>query len=245
MGPATVEAVCVVRELIDGYYHPTAIDKRRVSGPVRVGELGLEGDRHVDPGHGGADAAVYVYAAEDAAYFAAGLGREIPPGLFGDQVRTRGLDVTSSKIGERWWLGEPGTGVLVEVRKPRTPCHNFSLRMGIEGFHVGFNRTGRVGAMCRVLRPGVIQAGDPVTVDFEPDHEVSIGVLVTGMSPAQAQGLLDSGVELTSAVRAKAVRAAARSVVEPAAGKTVVEPAAARSVVEPAAARSVVEPAER
>jgi len=207
---ASIEAVCVVHEIRDGYYHPTAIDKRPVPGPVTVGELGPEGDQHVDKSHGGPDAAVYVYAAEDAAYFAASLEREIPPGLFGENVRTHGLDVTRSLLGERWWLGEPGDGVLLEVRKPRTPCLNFSMRMGIDGFHVDFNRTGRVGAMCRVLEPGVVRAGDPVTVEHEPDHEVSIGVLVTGMTPAQAQGLLDSEVSLTSAVRNKARRYADR-----------------------------------
>jgi MOSC domain-containing protein YiiM len=210
MDPATVEAICVVHEVIDGYYHPTAIDKRPVEGPIRVGELGPEGDEHVDSTHGGVDAAVYVYAAEDAAYFGRLLERDVPPGLFGDNVRTRGLDVTNSLIGERWWLGEPGTGVLLEVRKPRTPCHNFSMRMGIDGFHVAFNRTGRVGAMCSVVEPGVIRAGDAITVDHEPDHEVSIGVLVTGMTSEQAQRLLDSGVPLTSAVRAKAQRYADR-----------------------------------
>jgi MOSC domain-containing protein YiiM len=83
--------------------------------------------------------------------------------------------------------------------------------MGIDGFHVEFNRTGRVGAMCRVLQPGVVRAGDPVTVDHEPDHEVTIELLVTGMTPAQAQGLLDSDVPLTSSVRAKAKRYADRA----------------------------------
>jgi len=205
-----VDAVCVVHEIIEGYYHPTAIDKRPVPGPVRIGELGPEGDRHVDSAHGGVDAAVYVYAAEDAAYFAGVLDREIPPGLFGENVRSHGLDVTGALLGERWWLGEPGTGALLEVRKPRTPCHNFAMRMGIEGFHVDFNRTGRVGAMCRVLEPGLVREGDPITVEHRPGHEVSIGVLVTGMTPAQARDLLDSGTDLTSAVRAKAKRYAER-----------------------------------
>lgn len=156
------------------------------------------------------DAAVYVYAAEDAAYFGDLLARDIPPGMFGDNVRTEGLDVTGALLGERWWLGEPGTGVLLEVRKPRTPCHNFSMRMGIDGFHVEFNRTGRVGAMCRVVAPGVVRAGDRVTVERRLEHEVTIGVLVTGMTPGQAQGMLHSGVALTAAVRAKARRYAER-----------------------------------
>jgi MOSC domain-containing protein YiiM len=64
--------------------------------------------------------------------------------------------------------------------------------------------------MCRVLQPGVVRAGDVITVDHEPDHEVSIEVLVTGMTASQAAGLLDSGVSLTSAIRAKAKRYAER-----------------------------------
>ncbi|HET7069730.1 MAG TPA: MOSC domain-containing protein [Nocardioides sp.] len=210
MGRASVEAVCVVHGIIDGCYHPTAIDKRPVPGPVRVDGLGPEGDRHVDSSHGGLDAAVYMYAAEDAAYFGRVLGRDMPAGLLGENLRTHGLDVTGALLGERWWIGEPGTGALLEVRKPRTPCHNLSKRVGIERFHLDFNRTGRVGAMCRVLESGVVRAGDRVTVDHRPGHDVSIGVLVTGMSPAQAQRLLDSGVGLTSALHARARRYAAR-----------------------------------
>lgn len=207
-GGARVSAVCVVHALVDGYFHPTAIDKRPAGGPVRIGELGPEGDAHVDSAHGGPDAAVYVYAAEDAAHFAEVLGREIPPGLFGDNLRTSGLDVTGARLGERWRVGDPSAGALLEVRKPRTPCHNLSMRMGVEGFHMDFNRTGRVGAMCKVLEPGTITAGDPVTIEHRPAHDVTIGVLATGMTPAQALGLLDAGVSLTSAVRAKARRRA-------------------------------------
>ena len=44
----------------------TAIVKRAVEGPVRVRELGLEGDQVGDTKHhGGPDQAVYAYAAED------------------------------------------------------------------------------------------------------------------------------------------------------------------------------------
>ncbi|MBO0844371.1 MAG: MOSC domain-containing protein [Nocardioides sp.] len=207
MGTAkAVSAVCVVHEVMDGYYHPTAIDKRPVAGPVRVGELGPEGDRHFDSHHGGVDAAVYVYADEDAAYVAGMLDRDVPPGFLGENLRTHGLDVTGALLGERWWIGEPGTGVLLEVRRPRTPCRNLAMRVGEDDFHIRFNATGRVGAMCRVLQTGVVAAGDPVTIEHRPDHDVSVSVLVTGMNPAQARGLLDSGASLTTAVRAKARR---------------------------------------
>lgn len=205
-----MRAVCVVHEVTDGYFHPTAIDKRPVRGVVRIDEEGPAGDRHVDSSHGGPDAAVYVYDDEDAAFFADLLDREIPPGLFGENLRTSGLDVTGALLGERWRVGDADTGPLLEVRKPRTPCQNLSLRMERKGFHVDFNRTGRVGAMCRVLEPGRVRADDVVTVEHRPDHEVTIGVLVTGMTAGQARGLLGSGTALTPAIRARARRYAAK-----------------------------------
>ena len=64
---AKVTAVCVVHAVHAGYYHDTEIDKRPRRGRVRVDPDGLAGDTQVDSSHGGRDAAVYVYADEDAA----------------------------------------------------------------------------------------------------------------------------------------------------------------------------------
>ena len=103
-----VVAVNVVEELIPGPKEtgPTAIDKRPQERRVAVGELGLAGDRVCDTkNHGGPDQALYVYAAEDSAWWAAQLAREIPPGLFGENLDTEGLDITNALIGEGWRLG--------------------------------------------------------------------------------------------------------------------------------------------
>src|SRR5262245_42722641 len=124
MDSAQVRTVNVVHRLRPGYFHETAIDKRPVDGPVEVDELGLVGDRQIDRSHGGKDRAVYLYADEDAAYWAEELDRDIPPGWLGENLRTTGLDVTGALIGERWRIGT----VLLEVRKPRTPCENLSMR---------------------------------------------------------------------------------------------------------------------
>ena len=121
-----VTSVCVVHALREGYYHQTAIDKRPVSGAVDVTELGIAGDRQVDRSHGGRDAAVYVYADEDAAYWENELVGPCPPGYFGGNLRTSGLDVNGARIGERWRIGD----LLLEVRQPRTPCDNLALRLG-------------------------------------------------------------------------------------------------------------------
>lgn len=173
---ARLVSVNVVHELIRGPTRWTAIDKRPVDGAVEVGELGLAGDRVCDTRyHGGPDKALYAYAAEDAEWWAAELGREIPPGLFGENLTTQGLDITGALIGERWRIGGPVQGVLVEVRSPRTPCGNLSGRMGIKRFHQRFAKTGRVGAYLKVLQPGHVHAGDRIEVVHRPDDAPSIG----------------------------------------------------------------------
>lgn len=207
MRSAQIVAVNVVHRVRPGYFQDTAIDKRPVRGPVQVVELGLDGDQQLNRAHGGPDKAVYAYADEDAQWWAAELDRDIPPGLFGENLRTLGLDVSGALIGERWRVGE----VLLEVRMPRTPCENLSMRMRVDRFHVRFSSTGRVGAMLRVVLPGTISAGDPVAVLRPPDHGVTVADLATGPDAGQMQRLLDSGVPLARSVRARARRVVSRS----------------------------------
>jgi MOSC domain-containing protein YiiM len=79
-----------------GHSSKTGIYKQPVSGPVRIGALGLEGDfiaskKH----HGGPDQAVYIYGAADYDWWSHELGREIGPGTFGENL-------TISEL-ERFW----------------------------------------------------------------------------------------------------------------------------------------------
>jgi len=207
MSKGVLRTVNVVHVLRPGFFHETAIDKRPVDGPVEVTELGLVGDRQVDSSHGGPDKAVYAYADEDAAWWAGELGTTIEPGRFGENLRTSGIEVTDALVGERWLVAD----VVLEVRMPRTPCQNLSLRMGIEGFHMRFNATGRVGALLRVVQPGTVRAGDPITVVERPDHDVSVGDLARGPDAEQMAALLASGVQLARGVRAKAERIVRRA----------------------------------
>lgn len=207
MGHAEISAVNVVYRVRPGYFHDTAIDKRPVDGPVDVTWLGLAGDRQLGRSHGGVDKAVYAYCDEDAEWWADQLGREIPPGLFGENLRIHGLAASDAVLGERWSAGT----ALFEVRMPRTPCENLSLRMGLDRFHIRFNDSGRVGALLRVLQPGVVRAGDVVTVVDRPGHGVRVADLATGPDAAQMQRLLDSGIPLARSVRAKAQRIVRRA----------------------------------
>ncbi len=216
-----VTAVCVVFQLLpDPGQVPdvTAIDKRPQPGRLEVGPLGLARDTQCDTAnHGGVDQALYAYADEDAGWWAGHLDREIPPGLFGENLRTSGVDVTGAEIGERWRIGDPstGSGVLVEVTSPRTPCQSFQHRMQEPHWVKRFTQRGWPGAYLRVLTPGTVAAGDPVTLVRRPGHGVSIADAFLRPSPAVMRTLLDAAaagvVELGADMRVHAERAAARA----------------------------------
>jgi MOSC domain-containing protein YiiM len=186
----------------------TAIDKRPQAGRVAVGELGLAGDSVCDTrNHGGPDQALYAYAAEDAAWWAGQLGREIPPGLFGENLVTEGLDITNALIGEVWRLGAE---VEVMVRAPRIPCITFEHRMERRGWIKRFHAEGRPGAYLKVLKTGSIAAGDAVELVSRPDHEVTIGVMFAAQDSAKMRTMLAADVDLVDELREQAERIAAR-----------------------------------
>lgn len=216
---SSVLAVCVVHEVIPNPGDDpdtTAIDKRPVTGRVGVGALGVDGDLQVDRRHhGGIDKAVYAYADSDAAWWARELGRDVPYGSFGENLRTEGIDVTGAVIGEQWQIGDGEARVLLEVTMPRIPCMTFQRRIGEDRWVRRFAGHGAPGAYVRVLRDGDIAAGDPVQVVHRPEHGVSVADSFLPSSAAAMHRLLDAAdagqVDLAGALRQYAVRAAARS----------------------------------
>jgi MOSC domain-containing protein YiiM len=159
----------------------TGIDKRPAEGPVRVaapgpkgvGGSGLAGDavcelRH----HGGNDQAVYAYAREDLDEWERELGRRLRNGEFGENLTTRGLDLSQAEIGERWRVGGEG-GPLLEVSSGRIPCRTFQGHLGEREWVKRFSRTGLTGAYLRVVEEGTVRAGDAVEIVRRPGHGVT------------------------------------------------------------------------
>jgi MOSC domain-containing protein YiiM len=166
----------------------TAIDKRPREGRLEVGRLGFTLDTQVDVAdHGGEEQALYAYADEDAAWWARELDREIPAGLFGENLRTSGVDVSGAQIGEQWRVD----GVLLEVTAPRTPCMTFQKRMDEAHWVKRFTRAGMPGAYLRVVTTGSLGAGDPVHVVHRPGHGVTVADLLGGRAEAYL-ALLDA-----------------------------------------------------
>jgi MOSC domain-containing protein YiiM len=170
-----LEAVCVsgsdLLPLPDKRPSRSGIDKHPVAGRVPVHRLGLDGDVQVNKKHhGGEGQAVYAYAQEDADWWAAELGRDLPPGRFGENLRTTGLDLRNAVLGERWAVGT----ALFEVTAWRTPCANFARFWGVPDLVKRFAAHGATGAYLRVLQTGDIGAGDVVEVVERPDHGITV-----------------------------------------------------------------------
>ncbi|MBF9071689.1 MOSC domain-containing protein [Streptacidiphilus fuscans] len=160
----------------------TGIDKQPVDGPVAVtvpgpkgsGEVGLAGDRVYDVDHhGGPDQAVYAYAREDLDRWEPELERTLPGGVFGENLTTVGVDVNGALIGERWRIGRE---LVLEVSAPRVPCATFQGWLQRAGWVKRFTEAAMPGAYLRVVTPGEVRAGDPITVEHRPDHDVTVAV---------------------------------------------------------------------
>lgn len=177
MSDGRLIAVCAVHQLRadTGTAGTTAIDKRPVAGPVRVGAYGIYADVQANrKDHGGLDKAVYAYSQHDADHWANELGRELPPGWFGENLRVEGLDVNEARVGEQWQIG---SRVLVEVTMPRTPCQTFARWVGGDderGWVKRFAASGRLGPYLRVIQTGRVEAGDEITVLRRPDDAPTI-----------------------------------------------------------------------
>mgnify|MGYP001824909424 FL=1 len=148
----------------------TGIRKRPVDGAVYIGSDSVAGDTISDKKHhGGVDQVVYAYSADDYEWWSEQLGREVPPGTFGENLTIEGLP-TDMNIGDRLLIGD----VLLEATAPRIPCSTLAAQMQDSGFGMAFRKAERPGIYFRVLNEGEVSAGDAVTYIENPAPVVSI-----------------------------------------------------------------------
>lgn len=149
----------------------TGIFKVPTTDPQTVAGIHIGSDQQADmAAHGGADKAVYAYAAEDYSWWETQLDRELHAGLFGENLTTTGIDVSGASIGDRWTIG---TAVL-EVAEPRMPCFKLSIAVGVPRFQQTFGAADRPGAYLRVVSEGQLIVGDTIAV--EPTTEPSLSL---------------------------------------------------------------------
>ncbi len=114
--------------------------------------------------HGGPDQAVYLYGADDYAWWGIGEGR------FGENLTLSTLGEDVPRVGDRYTIGE----VVLEVTAPRIPCAKLAARVGEVGFVKRFAQARRPGAYTRVIGGGVLRPDDPVELSRAGPDAVTI-----------------------------------------------------------------------
>jgi MOSC domain-containing protein YiiM len=164
--------VGALRTVVHGGEHvTTGIFKEPVAGRVRLHGVNLDGDAQADRGvHGGRERAVYAYAAEDYDWWSGQLGRACAPGTFGENLTTRGIDVSGALIGERWQAGS----AVVQVTSPRVPCYKLAMKMDDPKFVRRFAEALRPGAYLSIVEEGDVAAGDGMEIVHHPGHSLTL-----------------------------------------------------------------------
>lgn len=146
---------------IDGQLVQTAILKHPARGAVHLDEHGLAGDKQADVrAHGGPDKAVCVYASEHYAFWENHLGTALEPAAFGENFTTAGLVETEMCIGDIYAVG----GARVQVSQPRSPCFRLAAIHNRPELINEVAETGFTGFYLRCLSPGLVAAGDSLTL---------------------------------------------------------------------------------
>src|SRR5229473_7687031 len=140
----------------------TGIFKEPVAGRVVMRKLNLDGDRQADlTVHGGDYKAVYCYPMEHYRYWKKELpGRELPMGMFGENLTTEGMLENEVHLGDRFSVGS----AEVVVTQPRLPCYKLGVRFGADDMVKRFLVSGRTGFYLAVTREGKVGSGDEIAL---------------------------------------------------------------------------------
>ncbi|CDZ48853.1 MOSC domain-containing protein [Neorhizobium galegae] len=169
-------AVCLGRpEKLPGKSFKTGIYKSAVNAAVMIDSLGLVGDAVCNTKHhGGEDQAILLEGSLTLDWWAAELGRDFPPGTFGENLTVEGLDNRDVAAGDRFHIGE----VVLEASCARSPCNTLAVKMGDPKFLKTYTKAGRPGIYCRVVKPGMVSPGDPVRHELYAGERVMIAEML-------------------------------------------------------------------
>ena len=85
-----------------------------------------------------------------------GLGVDLPPGIFAENINTEGICLTALPVGTRLQIGE----AVVEVTQIGKECHSDCAIRRLTGTCVMPTE----GIFAIVVREGTVRKGDPITI---------------------------------------------------------------------------------
>ncbi len=123
---------------------------------AEVTPLGLAGDKQRFRFHGGTNRAVCLFSIEDYRLLQRDGVACDSPGTFGENLLTQGLDFRELVADDELLVGDE---VRLAIHDVREPCKTlFSVDPRFPNLMLG-----RSGFVCRVVRPGRVHAGMPIS----------------------------------------------------------------------------------
>lgn len=129
------------------------VKKRNVGSAMLKEDFGIVDDAHADRG---AKRQVSILAEESIAKMR-NMGLKVGPGDFAENITTSGVDLLKLKVKDRLEIGD---SAMLEITQFGKECH---ARCGIY-YQAGDCIMPKEGVFARVLRSGMIKAGDEMKV---------------------------------------------------------------------------------
>ena len=149
----------------------TGIYKEPVAGHIDVKGCNLVGDGQADLRvHGGEFKAIYSYASEFYPLWHKELKKELPYGMFGENLTTEGIEETEISLGDHFQVGN----TILEAVQPRMPCFKLGIRFEDNSIIKQFTKSCRWGIYYRVIEEGKIQVGDEIKQVKEDNADLKI-----------------------------------------------------------------------
>jgi MOSC domain-containing protein YiiM len=103
-------------------------------------------------------------------------------GFMGENLTIEGLRETEVYVGDRLYIGDPASGVVLAITDPRSTCFKFNARMGFKHAAKMMVQSAYTGWYCAVFRPGMVKAGDSIllvegerAIRIDERHRLIIG----------------------------------------------------------------------
>ena len=143
---------------------------------AQISTMGVEGDSIVDTAHhGGPEQALYILGEKDRLWWEQTLARPLPAGFMGENLLIDGLDSADLCLGDILDIGP----IRIQITAPRVPCVTFQTVLARPDALALFFASNHPGAYARVLRPGPVEAFDPVALHPYDGHRLPIPAHLT------------------------------------------------------------------
>ncbi len=159
-------------ETDEGIDWRSAFIKSPVEGPVALRTLNLDGDQQADlVHHGGPDQAVLCYSADHYPAWREQLEiPDLPHGGFGENLTVAEHSEETVCIGDIYEVGQ----AVIQVSVQRGPCYKIAYRWNRPELLKLVEKSGRHGWYLRVLREGLIEAGQEVRLAERPNPQWTV-----------------------------------------------------------------------